>query len=132
MNNYAVIVTMPTTSGRKKTKNFYPGSFVNNSALANPNYWKYKHIQNKVGTKNIVLEEIYKTEETSDEIILSKGILNYEVQENDYVKFFEEWNLNLVFDKNNLCVEDKDIVDKIIPEKSIDINSLGAILSYVN
>lgn len=132
MRNYSIAVTMPTTSGRKKTKTFYPGTAINYSSFYSQYFYKGKHVSNKVGDRNIILEEIYACEETSDYINLKKGKLYYNVLEDDNISFEEEWLYTLSFNKTKNIVEDKDIFKKMEIETTLDTESLFQIIEYIN
>lgn len=132
MLSYFVQVNMPTTSGRKKSKNFYPGYVMNNNIIYNPMIGKYRVIANNVGEDTVVLDEIFETVEDDEKIVLKKGSLHCTVLESDRVSFSTEWKEELCFHKDTLVADDFSEIDSFVPVKDIDSTSVGELIKYVS
>lgn len=132
MLNYFVKVNMPTTKGRKKSKNFYPGCNICNSIIGNKYMYRWQNIDNKVGNDVVVLDSIYKTIENDDNVILKKGSLHCIVKEDDRVEFNETWDSEICFSKKDFVAEEIKDIDNFISIKFVDTTSVGEIFQYIS
>lgn len=131
MLSYFVQVNMPTTSGRKKSKNFYPGLNLSNTLIYNQYMMEYKQVVNNVGEQTEILEHIFEFIEEDTVLKLKKGSLWSEVLENDMLTFFEKWDSELVFHKDTLVADDVSDIENFIPISNLDSCSVLQILEYI-
>lgn len=132
MLNYAVSVTLPTTTGRKKTKTFCPGTVINMGAFYNQYSFRWTSVPNKIGDKQEILKEIYLCEESDDFLTLKKGTLYSVVEEDDMLSFEEDWKSTLSFDKSKNLVENESTFKDMKVSTNLDVVSLHQIVCYLN